>query len=153
MPRRIAIAFLLIVLAGWAAPSRADFVISIGSTSIDQGSTGTIGVYLTSTGTSGSPDLLNFYSFALQITGPNELQFAPTQSQDFSYLNAPNYVFNGDSNTWITGQPNPIAGYPTTTAYMNDTFIAGDSTYDGNPVSLTASNTPVLLATLTLSTR
>ncbi len=43
-------------------------------------------------------------------------------------------------------------GTVSTTVYSNDTFIGNDSTFSGNPVSLSSANTPVLLAALTLDT-
>jgi hypothetical protein len=145
MRRGFVIGFLMIVLTGWSAPSRGDFVISIGSTSIAQGSTGTIDVMLTSTASPSSPDLVNNFAFALQITGPGMLEFA--NSQDFSYLNASNYIFYGDSFDYQTSSP---GGSPTSLVYTNDTFIGIDITNSTNPVSLSSSNTPVLLAALTL---
>ena len=142
---------LMIVLAGWSAPTRADFVISIGSTSIAQGSTGTIDVFLTSTALPASPDVLNNLGFTLQITGPNDFVTFDA-NQNFSYLNASNYVFSGNSSDWINGQsfPPPSGGSSSQTVYPNDSFVGSDSTFSGNPVSLDSSNTPVLLATLTL---
>jgi hypothetical protein len=152
MLRRIAVGFLLLALSVWPSPSRADFVISIGSASIAQGGTGSIDVLLSSTASATSPDQINNLAFQLQIAGPNFLQFAT--SQDFSYLNAPKYAFFGDSTHWINGQtvPPPIGGFTQTTVYTNDTFAGSDSTLSTNPVSLDSSNTntPVLLAVLTL---
>ena len=147
MRRGFVIGCLMIALTGWSAPSRGDFVISIGSTSIAQGSTGTIDVMLTSTAPLSSPDLVNNFAFALQITGPGMLEFA--SSQDFSYLNASNYIFYGDSSDYQTSSP---GGSTTSLVYTNDTFIGIDITNSGNPVSLSSSNTPVLLAALTLDT-
>jgi hypothetical protein len=157
MCRRIAIVGLAALLAGWAAPARADLSVSIGSTSVSLGGTGTIDVYLTSDASALSPDMINNLAFTLQITpvvGAGELQFSA--SQDFGYLNAgptpgPQYVFFGDSSDWIKGQalPPPVGGSATTTVYSNDTYFGFDSTNDLNPVSLSA-GTSVLLARLTL---
>jgi hypothetical protein len=146
MPRRSQIWCLAVLLLICAVPARADFVVSIGNVTILQGGTGTLDVFLTSTASSSSPDSLNNYAFTLQITGPHELQFASTQS--FSYLSNSQYVFSGDSTNQMTSSP---GGTVTTTVYTNDTFIGNDSTNSGNPVSLSSSNTPVLLAALTLS--
>jgi len=129
----------------FAAPARADFVVSIGSPTIPQGGTGTLDVFLTSNAGSSSPDLLNNYAFTLQITGPHELQFSPSQS--FGYLTSSQYVFAGDSTAQMTSS---AGGTTSTTVYSNDTFIGNDSTFSGNPVSLSSANTPVLLAALTL---
>jgi hypothetical protein len=128
-----------------AAPARADFIVSIGSATIPHGGTGTLDVMLTSTASSLSPDLLNNYGFTLQITGPHELQFSSSQS--FGYLSNSQYVFAGDSTDQMTSSP---GGTVNTTVYTNDTFVGSDSTNSGNPVSLSSTNTPVLLAALTL---
>jgi hypothetical protein len=145
MPRRARNWCLLITLAGLAVPARADFVISIGSATVPQGGTGAVDVFLSSTAGSSSPDLLNNLGFTLQITGPHELQFASTQS--FSYLNSPQYVFFGDSTDHNTSSP---GGTVRTTSYANDTFVGSDSTFSGNPVSLSAASGSLLLARLSL---
>lgn len=146
MPRRAWTWYLLIALAGFAGPARGDFVISIGSPSIPQGGTGVVDVWLRSTASSSAPDLLNNLAFTLQITGPNELQFASVQ--DFSYLNGAPYVFAGDSLDQSTSSP---GGSVLTSSYLNDTFVGVDATFSGNPVSLDSSSGSLLLATLTLS--
>ncbi len=136
------------LLALFAAPAQAgSFVISIGSPTIPQGGTGTLDVFLTSNASPSSADPLNNYAFTLQITGPNELRFSPTQS--FDYLTSSQYVFAGDSTAQMTSSP---AGTVSTsmTGYSNDTFIGNDSTFSGSSVSLSSANTPVLLAALTL---
>jgi hypothetical protein len=136
---------LLIALMMCAAPARADFIISIGNTTVPQGGTGTVDVFLSSTAGPLSPDQLNNLGFTLQITGPHELQFASSQS--FAYLNDPQYIFAGDSTNQSTSSP---GGSVSTTVYANDTFIGSDSTASGNPVSLSTSSGQVLLATLSL---
>jgi hypothetical protein len=148
MPRRIWICWLVVLLPLFGAPARADFVISIGSPTIPQGGTGILDVFLRSTAGSSSPDLLNNYGFTLQITGPNELQFSSSQS--YAYLSSGQYVFAGDSTDQMTSSP---GGTVSKTVYTNDTFIGDDSTFSGNPVSLSSANTPVLLAALTLDAK
>jgi hypothetical protein len=133
------------MLGGFVLPARADLVVSIGSTSIAQGGTGSVDVLLSSTASSASPDLVNNLGFKLQITGPNELQFSSSQS--FSYLTNSQYVFFGDSTAQTSGIP---GGVVMQTVYPNDTFSGSDSTSSANPVSLSSSNTPVLLARLSL---
>ncbi len=138
-----------IVLAGWSIPSRAELVVTIGNANIAQGSTdGTVNIYLSSN--ANTPDMINTYGFSLLITGTNGLAFNPSQS--FSYLNAPGYVFQGDSLNWISGQsfPPPTGGSTQTTNYTNDTFTGFDQTNDLNTVSLSTANSPLLLASLTL---
>jgi len=145
MPRRTWIWCVAVLLPLFAAPARADFVISISSPTIPQGGTGTVDVSLTSTAGSLSPDLLNNYAFTLQITGPHELQFS--NPQGFAYLMSSQYVFAGNS----ADSPGPGGTVPPLgTVYAQDTFIGNDSTASGNPVSLSSANTPVLLAALTL---
>jgi hypothetical protein len=145
MPRRLWIWCLAVLLPLFAAPAQAGFMISIGSPTIPQGGTGTLDVFLTSNASPSSADLLNNYAFTLQITGPNELRFSPTQS--FDYLTSSQYVYAGESTAQMTSSP---AGTVATTVYGNDTFVGFDSTSSGNPVSLSSANTPVLLAALTL---
>jgi hypothetical protein len=150
MPLRLRIWLLAMLLCLTGGSARADFVISISSVTVPQDGTGTVDVWLTSTASSSSPDLLNDYGFTLQITGPNELQFANTQS--YGYLSSSQYVFAGDSDDQMTSSAGgtvtssgPPNGYP------NDTFVGYDSTFSGNPVSLSSANAPALLASLTLS--
>jgi hypothetical protein len=145
MLRRVGIWCLVYVLAAFAIPARAGFVISIGSTSVPHGGTGSVDVLLSSTASAASPDQLNNLAFKLEITGPNELQFSPTQS--FSYLNSSQYVFSGDSTDQKTSIP---GGSVTTTTYANDSFAGSDSTFSGNPVSLSAASGSLLLARLSL---
>ncbi len=122
MPRRLWVLCLAFPLALFAAPAQAgSFVISIGSPTIPQGGTGTLDVFLSSKASPSSPDPLNNYAFTLQITGPNELQFSPSQS--FAYLTSSQYVFAGDSTNQMTSS-------------------------SGGTVATT--DTPVLLAALTL---
>jgi len=147
MPRRLRIWCFGVLLALFAAPAQAGFVISIGSPTIPQGGTGTLDMFLTGNASPSSPDLLNNYAFTLQITGPNELQFSP--SQNYGYLTSSQYVFAGDSTDQMTSSP---GGTVSTRVYRNDTFVGNDSTSSGNPVSLSSANTPVLLAALTLDT-
>ena len=145
MPRRIGFWSLAILLAGLAGQVRADLVISVGSATVPQGGTGTVDVFLSSTASTASPDPINNLAFTLQITGPNELMFSTTQG--FGYLNDPHYVFSGDSTDQNTSSG---GGSVTTTSYANDTFIGSDSTFSGNPVSLSSSSGQVLLASLNL---
>jgi hypothetical protein len=142
-------------LAWFAVPARADLIISIGNTSVAQGGTGTMDVFLTSTAGSQAPDLINNYAFQLQITNNalDNTQLAFSVNQDFGYIsNAslnPAYLFLGDS---FDSQPPPSpVGSPGQTVYPNDTFTGTDSTFSGNPVSLSSGNT-YLLASLTITT-
>ncbi len=153
MPRRMWV--LCIALAFFAAPARADLVLSIGTTTITPGGTGEIDVYLTSNASAASPDLINNYGFQLQITndGTDGTQLAFSTSQNFGYVSNtslnPAYVFLGDS-TAAQSVPPFIGGPPTQTMYPNDTFTGADSTFSGNPVSLSAGTT-YLLAVLSVT--
>ncbi len=145
MPRRLWICTVALLLPLLPAPARADLEISFNSQPIPQGSTGTLDVFLTSTASPSSPDLFNNYEFTLQITGPNELQFATLQS--YAYLTSSQYVFAGDS----LDQTNlGFGGTVSTTVYGDDAFVGYDSTLSGNSVSLSSTSSPVLLAALTL---
>jgi hypothetical protein len=141
MLRGIRIGCLALLLTEFAIPARAEFIVTIGSTSISQGSTGTIDVSIVSTASSATPDLLNNYGFELQISGPNDLQFANPPGT--GYGSNSQYLFFGDS----AGVSASVSSVNTT----NDTFNASDSTASTNPVSLSTANTPVLLATIALS--
>ena len=154
MPRSAWVLCLALLLAVFAGPSRADITISIQNTSVAQGGSGTIDVFLTSNASSSSPDMINFYAFQLQISnnGVDNTQLAFSSNQDFGYVSNsslnPAYVFLGDS-TAAQSSP-PFIGAPNLTVYPNDTFFGGDSTNSGNPVSLSAGTT-YLLASLTLT--
>jgi len=146
---------LAFCLAGFAIPARAGLLISIGNASVAQGGTGTVDVLLTSTASSQAPDLINNYGFQLQITnnGADNTQLAFSVNQDFGYISNsslhPAYLFLGDS---FDAQPPPSpVGSPGQTVYPNDTFTGADSTFSGNPVSLSSGNT-YLLASLTVTT-
>jgi len=155
MPRREWVLSLAFFLAGLAVPARADLIISIVSTSVTQGGTGTVDVTLTSTAGSLNPDLINDYAFQLQITnnGLDNTQLAFSANQDFGYVSdtslTPAYVFLGDSFA-AQPPPSPIVSAGQT-VYPNDTFTGTDSTFSGNPVGLSSGNT-YLLAILTVTT-
>jgi len=146
MPRRFLwIWCFTVCLCVSSVPARAGgFMITMNNPTIPRGGMGTLDVLLASNASPSSPDLLNNFTFTLQITGPIELQFSPSQS--FGYLTNSQYIFAGDSTNAATGS----AGTVSTTVYKNDTFVGNDSTASGNPVSLSSANTPVLLAALTL---
>jgi hypothetical protein len=157
MPRRVWVLCLVLPLAVFAVPARADLVISIQDTSVAQGGTGTVDVYLTSNAPIGTPDMINSYGFQLQITnnGVDGTQLAFSTNQDFGYVSAttspnPPYVFLNDSNA-AQSSPPFIGGPPTQTMYPNDTFTGTDFTFSNNPVSLSAGTT-YLLASLTVTT-
>jgi hypothetical protein len=155
MPRSVWIACIAVLLVSIATPARGDLVVSIGSTSVAEGGSGTVDILLTSTASAILPDMINFYGFKLQITnnGVDNTQLAFSANQDFGYISNvslnPAYVFLGDSSA-AQPPPSPI-GAPSQTVYPNDTFSGGDSTASGNPVSLSAGTT-FLLASLKLTT-
>jgi hypothetical protein len=107
-----------------------------------------VDVWLASTASASSPDLVDNYGFVLQIsnqgTDGTQLSFDP--NQDFTTAaNQSQYLFYQDSSG--------VSGVVTTsrTGYPNDTFTGSDSTADGNPVSISA-GTSYLLASLTVTT-
>ncbi len=153
--RHIAIGCAGILLASFlATPAHAGLIVSIGSTSIAQGGTGSIDVYLGSTADPSMPDQVNDYAFTLQImpSGAGNLAFSGTQG--FAYLNSPQYVFYGDSADYIAGEtsPPPIGGtsFTSMTGYTNDSFLGFDNTNSFTPISLSTASGQVLLATLSL---
>ena len=75
MLRRIGICSLTLFLLGLAVPSRADLVISLQDTNVNQGGYGVLNVWLGST--TPATDVFNNESFRLQVSGPNFLEFAP----------------------------------------------------------------------------
>jgi hypothetical protein len=153
MRHRIEIGILgLFLTVVSALPAQADLVVSISSTAVTQGGTGTLDVFLSSNGFSSSPDQINDYAFTLEITPNTVGNLAFSSSQSLGYLSASDYAFFGNSADDITGQasPPPIGGTPLTTVYANDTFLGFDTTNDLTPVSLSSTSGKVLLATLTL---
>jgi hypothetical protein len=153
MLRRILLSVLALV--GLAAPGRADLVIYLQDTTVPQGGTGVLNIWLGSTNP--AADVFNNYSIQLQITGPNLLEFAPNPvspststpgTQTYSYLAAANYVFAGDS---LFGSNDSNAG-ALPAGQNNQQFIAFDqslSLANHGP----SGNTPgvTLLASLVLS--
>jgi hypothetical protein len=152
MRQRTRIGCLVVLLIGSAVPAQADLIVSIGSTTVAQGGTGSIDVYLSSTANPSSPDMINDYTFTLQITPNTVGNLAFSSSQSFGYLNSGNYVFFGNSADYIAGltSPPPVGGILETTVYANDTFLGFDNTNDFGSISLSSSSGQVLLATLTL---
>ncbi len=154
MRRSIGIWSASLVLAASLTPARASLVVSIGSTTIAQGGTGSINVDITNAGSSSVQ--INQYGFQLQIT-PNtnvftQLAFSAPTSSQLSYLSDATlttpYVFLGDS---ADAQPPAFVGGPGQTIYHDDTFNASDSTLSGNPVTIAAGQT-FLLAILPITT-
>jgi len=152
MQRQMGILSLVLLITVFSVPARADLVLSIASTTIPQGGTGALDVWLTSNAGPTSPDPFNDYGFQLQINGPHFLEFAATAGQDFSYLNDSRYVFVqpfgfNNSDDWFTGSN---GGYVQTVNYPNDTFTGADSTTDLSTVSLTSGSSRLLLAAVSL---
>ncbi len=110
-PLRIRLWNLCIVISVcvFATPARAELALFLQDTTISQGGYAAVNIWLASD--SPVTDLFNNYSFELQITGPNVLQFAPNpfqpsdatlQTQNYGYLNSANYIFAGDSLNGLT---------------------------------------------------
>jgi hypothetical protein len=104
MPRREWILCLIVLFPLLTAPARADLTLFLQDTTVAQGGYGEMNIWIGSNST--QTDLFSNYSFELQITGPNVLQFAPNpfepsdatpQTQNYNYLSASNYIFPGDS--------------------------------------------------------
>jgi hypothetical protein len=154
MHHRLSILCLAVLASSFAGPARGDLMLTIGPATVSTGGTGYFDVTLTSNAAAASPDLINNYAFQLQITnnGVNNTQLAFDGTQNYSYLTdttAPTpYLFLGDS---FDAQPPASGGSPTDTIYPNDTFTASDSTFSGDPVSL-SSGTTYLLAQIRITT-
>lgn len=155
MTRRVGCSGLVVLMLGFGVPVRADLVVSIGNSTIAPGGAGTLDVFLRSTASTQAPDLINNYAFQLQITnnGVDNTQLAFSPNQDFGYISNtslnPAYLFLGDSSD-AQPPPSPV-GSTGQTVYPNDTFTGSDSTFSGNPVSL-SSGTTYLLASLAVTT-
>ena len=136
------VAALLILLSTLIASetARADLLISIGSTSITPGGTGSVDVTIESEAPLG--DLLSLFSFEFRVNtgGPTQLDFSNPQGD--SQLSDADYVFSGDS----LAAAFPPVGAVSGTIAPNDTFIGGDATFSGSDV--TVLGTPQLLVRL-----
>jgi hypothetical protein len=167
MMRRIAISCLAVLLAALAAPAKANLVIYVQDTSIEQGQYGLMNIYLGSTNP--AADAFDTYTVGLQITpvintGGTLLFAANNPSgpspgnealglQPYNYLFAGNYIFSGDSTDGIAGVNggNPPTGAPT----PGPQFFITDQSLSGSEY-VPPGNTPgpggttVLLASLLL---
>ncbi len=151
MLRGLCVCGLTVLLAVFtAAPVRAGLVVSIESTTVAAGGTGSVEVDITNNGNSSVA--INTYAIQLVISPTNgtltQLAFSVPTSQQLGYLADSNYIFVNDS---IAALPPPFVGLPTSTVYDNDTFTATDSTVSGNPVSIGVGQT-YLLALLPITT-
>jgi hypothetical protein len=151
MQRRLCVCGLTVLLAVFAAaPVRAGLVVSIDSTTVAAGGTGSVEVDITNNGNSSVA--INTYAIQLVIAPTNgtltQLAFSVPTSQQLGYLSDTNYIFVNDS---FAALPPPFVGLPTQTIYNNDTFTATDSTVSGNTVSIAVGQT-FLLAILPITT-
>jgi hypothetical protein len=133
------------ILLAATAPSRADFVVSIGNLVINTGGVGTLDVTLSSS--DGTPMKLDSFGFDFEITrvsGEGRLEFTPTQNDPFFSSKYVFYLNSGDNTP--AGQT-PL-GTVSSTKSPNDTNIGSDYTNDSANVSVTSS---MLLAHLTFT--
>jgi hypothetical protein len=112
--------------------AHAALLVSIGSTTITPGGTGSIDVTVESDAALG--DLLSLFSFEFRIStgGPTQLDFSNPQGD--SQLGELGYVFAGDS----LAAAFPPVGSVSGSIAPNDTFIGGDATFSGSDVSVLA---------------
>lgn len=112
--------------------AHAGLLVSIGSTTIAPGATGSIDVTIESDADLG--DLLSLVGFEFRIStgGPTQLDFSSPQA-DLQLADA-SYVFFGDS---LAGAFPPVGAVSGTIA-PNDTFSGGDATFSGSDVSVGA---------------
>lgn len=121
---------LLLMLAS-APVADAALIVTIGSTNVYPGTSGTVDVYVRSTtGT----DQLTVASLQFQITpaSPGATGLSFTNPQSDSHLTAPGYIFLGNSAAFISG-PLPSSTISTTVT-PDDTFLGGDGTDDFSAV-------------------
>ncbi len=134
MHKGIVFGLLTLALAAWAVPARAELTITIGSAQIAQGTTGTVDVLISSD----NNDQLNSFSFELQISGPNELQFVQPSGDTWVTSTNPQYLLQnatlaydasltGDSvSNNGSGKNNQYDGTnQTTTTDVNNNVIPG----------------------------
>jgi hypothetical protein len=135
---------LVCLSVGLFVPSlaRADLIISIGSTSIVEGGTGFVDVFIRSDDIN---ELLSGFSFEFVISpmvGSNVLAFSDPQSD--AQLNDPNYILAGASAA--AGPPQTAVGVVS----PETTYVGVDGTPDASGVPVPLTNR--LLARLDLST-
>lgn len=120
-------------------------MVTINSTTIPAGGTGSVDVLISST----NNDLLNEFnsSFLLTTGGATQLAFVDPQSD--SQLTNPNYVFFGNSFSLINAVP---VGNVATTNTTNDSFFGGDSTNNQNNVMLSGTNQLLFTFSFTTAT-
>ena len=127
-----------------AGPARADFIITVGHMSLQQGSSGFLDVSIQSNIPGGQP--LDFTAFEFRIaTGSGrllEFRNSPAPSSDPTFAN-PSYVFFGDSGDQMSTPPSPLgAAFTTTTA--NDSFMGGDVKADPPPAVVPSASSELL---------
>lgn len=112
MPRRMWVWCVAVLLAPFAAgPSRAALVVSIGSSSVAQGSTGSVEVDITNNG----PAAVEINNFAIQLViapmSPTltQLAFTAPTAQQLGYLADSNYIFPNNSADAVPPPPSSEA--------------------------------------------
>jgi hypothetical protein len=151
MPRNLCVCGLSALLAFFAvAPARAGLVVSIASTSVAAGGTGSVEVDIANNGNASVA--INDYAIQLVIAPTNgtmtQLAFSSPTSGQLGYLSDSNYIFVNDS---FAALPPPFVGLPAQTIYNDDTFTATDSTVSGNTISIGVGQS-YLLAVLPIAT-
>jgi hypothetical protein len=139
----------LLCAAAVPACVRGDVLISFQGSTIPTGGTGLVDVFISSNAPVTAPDIVDSFSVKFRITPQagsvsSGLQFIDPQSD--SQLQLPHYIYNGNS----LFAPGPV-GAVSTASNTNDTYIAGDATFDGQGRSLDINSTPLLLFRLDLS--
>ena len=140
LPHRLIVLFFISSSLLVPNMSHAGLLVSVGSTKITPGGTGSVDVTIESGAALG--DLLSLFSFEFRITtgGPTQLDFSNPQAD--SQIVDIDYIFTGDS----LAAAFPPVGVVSGTIAPNDTFIGGDATFSGSDVSVM--ETPRLLVRL-----
>lgn len=138
MIRRIATVCLGLLLAATATEARAELVLYAQTTSLAQSGSTLLNIYVSGL----SSDAFANYQVTVGISalsGSGTVIFADPSVQPFSYLNAGNYIFAGDSLYATAGvAAGQYPGAPYTTSY----FTFYDSSLSGANYAPASNNPP-----------
>lgn len=141
MTRRIAIGCLAVLVAGFAAPAKAELYVYIQDATVTAGSTATLNVYVGSDGSPTSSDAFSLFQIQLDSNAPAPNQLGFTANGSTAYLNQSPYLLNGNSGDF----QNSISPWtlPTPVVVPSPAVQIGDFTVTGTvyPPDNTAGDT------------